>query len=215
MNNVAIDLYEESKKVVKEDFDKPIMPDTAVAGKPIAVRMAFAAEPGPGLLTIHSTKQCANKHEEEVFKQVMITGKPYDDDVLVAVPVLQRGVPKRYRGLLDKFGNPEKKKNMPYYPSESTRRNNKMKFKKIVKESADIAVTGELRPWVKKLMRMIGVGKSKVSSEDKKSLLEAVIAACDKSEPMYADLVGIKDKKVAQITQESMWEHTPSTTMAA
>ena len=194
MNNVAIDLYEESKKVVKEDFDKPIMPDTAVAGKPIAVRMAFAAEPGPGLLTIHSTKQCANKHEEEVFKQVMITGKPYDDDVLVAVPVLQRGVPKRYRGLLDKFGNPEKKKNMPYYPSESTRRNNKMKFKKIVKESADIAVTGELRPWVKKLMRMIGVGKSKVSSEDKKSLLEAVIAACDKSEPMYADLVGIKDK---------------------
>lgn len=135
VNNVAIDLYEESKKVVKEDFDKPIMPDTAVAGKPIAVRMAFAAEPGPGLLTIHSTKQCANKHEEEVFKRVMITGKPYDDDVLVAVPVLQRGVPKRYRGLLDKFGNPEKKKNMPYYPSESTRRNNKMKFKKIVKES--------------------------------------------------------------------------------
>lgn len=69
-----------------------------------------------------------------------------------------------------------------------------MKFKKIVKESVDVAVTGELRPWVKKLMRMIGVGKSKVSSEDKKSLLEAVIAACDKSEPMYADLVEIKDK---------------------
>ena len=43
-------------------------------------------------------------------------------------------------------------------------------------------------------MRMIGVGKSKVSSDDKKSLLEAVIAACDKSEPMYADLVEIKDK---------------------
>ena len=65
---------------------------------------------------------------------------------------------------------------------------------KVKKESVDVAVTGELRPWVKKLMRMIGVGKSKVSSDDKKSLLEAVIAACDKSEPMYADLVEIKDK---------------------
>ena len=65
---------------------------------------------------------------------------------------------------------------------------------KVKKESVDVAVTGELRPWVKKLMRMIGVGKSKVSSDDKKSLLEAVIAACDKSEPMYADLVDIKDK---------------------
>ena len=65
---------------------------------------------------------------------------------------------------------------------------------KVKKESVDVAVTGELRPWVKKLMRMIGVGKSKVSSDDKKSLLEAVIASCDKSEPMYADLVEIKDK---------------------
>ena len=65
---------------------------------------------------------------------------------------------------------------------------------KVKKESVDIAVTGELRPWVKKLMRMIGVGKSKVSSDDKKSLLEAVISACDRSEPMYADLVEIKDK---------------------
>ena len=90
------------------------MPDKAVAGKPIAVKMAFAAEPGPGQLTIHSTRQCVNKHEEEVFKQVMATGKPYEDDTLVAVPVLQRGVQKKYRDLLTKFDHPGR--NSQYYP---------------------------------------------------------------------------------------------------
>ena len=105
---------QEDAEAMNESFDEPIMPDKAVAGKPIAVRMAFAAEPGPGQLTIHSTRQCANEHEEEVFKQVMTTGKPYEDDTLVAVPVLQRGVQKKYRDLLTKFDHPGR--NSQYYP---------------------------------------------------------------------------------------------------
>ena len=105
---------QEDAEAMTESFDEPIMPDKAVAGKPIAVKMAFAAEPGPGQLTIHSTRQCANKHEEEVFKQVMTTGKPYEDDTLVAVPVLQRGVQKKYRDLLTKFDHPGR--NSQYYP---------------------------------------------------------------------------------------------------
>lgn len=105
---------QEDAEALNESFDEPIMPDKAVAGKPIAVRMAFAAEPGPGILTIHSTRQCANEHEEEVFKQVMTTGKPYEDDTLVAVPVLQRGVQKKYRDLLTKFDHPGR--NSQYYP---------------------------------------------------------------------------------------------------
>lgn len=104
----------EDAEALNESFDEPIMPDKAVAGKPIAVKMAFAAEPGPGQLTIHSTRQCANEHEEEVFKQVMTTGKPYEDDTLVAVPVLQRGVQKKYRDLLTKFDHPGR--NSQYYP---------------------------------------------------------------------------------------------------
>ena len=105
---------QEDAEELNESFDEPIIPDKAVAGKPIAVRMAFAAEPGPGELTIHSTRQCANKHEEDVFKQVMTTGKPYEDDTLVAVPVLQRGVQKKYRDLLTKFDHPGR--NSQYYP---------------------------------------------------------------------------------------------------
>ena len=104
----------EDAEALNESFDEPIMPDKAVAGKPIAVKMAFFAEPGPGILTIHSTRQCANEHEEEVFKQVMATGKPYEDDTLVAVPVLQRGVQKKYRDLLTKFDHPGR--NSQYYP---------------------------------------------------------------------------------------------------
>lgn len=95
---------QEDAKVLKESsMDEPIMPNKAVARKPIAVKMMF--KPGSGQLTIHSTGQCADKHEEEVFKKVMTTGKPYEDDTLVAVPVLQRGVQAKYRDLLTKFNH--------------------------------------------------------------------------------------------------------------
>lgn len=98
---------QEDAEMLEESFDEPIMPDKAIAGKPIAVKVVYADDP-KAQHTIHSTRQCMNKNEEEAFKQVMTTGKPYEDDTLVAVPVLQRGVQKKYQPLLSKFSESKK-----------------------------------------------------------------------------------------------------------
>ena len=106
---VAEYMQEEYKVVGKEDaemleesIDEPIMPNNAVAGKPIAMKVVYADDPKANL-TIHSTRQCKDKWEEQAFEYVMLTGKPYEDENGVAVPVLQKGVQKKYRNLLTKF----------------------------------------------------------------------------------------------------------------
>ena len=95
------------KGIFREEFDKPIMPDTAVAGKPIAVKMVRTEDPKEAF-TLHSLRDCIDDFEKEVFTKVMTTGKPYDGYDTVAVPVLQRGVPKKYQPLLSKFSESKK-----------------------------------------------------------------------------------------------------------
>ena len=92
----------EDAEALNESFDEPIMPDKAVAGKPIAVKVVYASDP-KSAITIHSLSKCVDDNEADIFKKVMATGKAYEDDDIVAVPVLQRGVQKKYRELLHKF----------------------------------------------------------------------------------------------------------------
>lgn len=98
---------QEDAEMLEESLDKPIMPDTAVAGKPIAVKMVRTEDP-KAAFTLHSLKDCVDDFEKEVFTKVMTTGKPYDGYDTVAVPVLQRGVPKKYQPLLSKFSESKK-----------------------------------------------------------------------------------------------------------
>ena len=77
---------QEDAEMLDESLDEPIMPDTAVAGKPI------------------SKMQCKDKWEEQAFQYVMLTGKAYEDEFGIMVPVLQRGVQKKYQQMLkDRF----------------------------------------------------------------------------------------------------------------
>jgi hypothetical protein len=98
---------QEDAEMLEESLDKPIMPDTAVAGKPIAVKMVRTEDPKEAF-TLHSLRDCIDDFEKEVFTKVMTTGKPYDGYDTVAVPVLQRGVPKKYQPLLSKFSESKK-----------------------------------------------------------------------------------------------------------
>ena len=94
---------QEDAEMLEESFDEPIMPDKAVAGKPIAAKVVYEEDPRQSFI-IHSKRQCKDKWEEQAFQYVMLTGKAYEDEFGIMVPVLQRGVPKKYQQMLkDRF----------------------------------------------------------------------------------------------------------------
>jgi len=94
---------QEDAEMLEESLDEPIMPDTAVAGKPIAAKVVYEEDPRQSFI-IHSKRQCKDKWEEQAFQYVMLTGKAYEDEFGIMVPVLQRGVPKKYQQMLkDRF----------------------------------------------------------------------------------------------------------------
>lgn len=92
---------QEDAEALNESLDEPIMPDKAVAGKPIAAKVVYEEDPRQSFI-IHSTRQCKDKWEEQAFQYVMLTGKAFEDEFGVMVPVLQRGVPKKYKELLSR-----------------------------------------------------------------------------------------------------------------
>lgn len=94
---------QEDAEMLEESLDEPIMPDTAVAGKPIAAKVVYEEDPRQSFI-IHGKRQCRDKWEEQAFQYVMLTGKAYEDEFGIMVPVLQRGVPKKYQHMLkDRF----------------------------------------------------------------------------------------------------------------
>jgi hypothetical protein len=92
---------QEDAEAMTESFDEPIMPDKAVAGKPIAAKVVYEEDPRQSFI-IHSKRQCKDKWEDQAFQYVMLTGKAYEDEFGIMVPVLQRGVPKKYKELLSR-----------------------------------------------------------------------------------------------------------------